>query len=156
MVAVDQSTAAVLLSQPAASEVGTIQQYLSSLRRSLVAEGISDDLYDALDKALGEDPDAAPGAPRRVWAVLRRRSGRAPSLTVDEATRICDRFRRATTQLVQVVPYRVSWTPTEKLHLLRVLRGQQPDLGNPVEYLPYLRRYALAILDVLDAMGDDT
>ncbi|MGW3957327.1 hypothetical protein ACWEKM_42065 [Streptomyces sp. NPDC004752] len=75
----------------------------------------------------------------------------APTTAAD-AARIADRFRRATGQLVQVVPHRVAVYPTEELRLVLVLRHEQPS---PAQALSYLRRHALAILAVLDLMGDD-
>lgn len=61
-------------------------------------------------------------------------------------------FHRATTHLVQVVPHRVAEYPTEEMRLLIALRDERPAPDNT---LAHLRRYGLAILDLLDLMGDD-
>lgn len=82
----------------------------------------------------------------------RRRPPAVAPLSPEDAARITDRFRRATRQLLQVTPHRVAIYPTEELRLLIALRNEQPAPG---EALSYLRRYALAIVALLDLMGDD-
>ena len=66
--------------------------------------------------------------------------------------RLLDRFRRATRYLIEVIPYRVTVYPTAEVRSLLLLCDGSPAEG---EGLAYLRRYALAILAVLDLMGDD-
>lgn len=160
MTTIDRAAAAAaLLSEPLSSEVLTIRQYVCGLRRSLVVDGIGDDVYDALEKLLGHGREApSRRRPRRALATLglvpRRRPVEAPSIPAEEAARISERFRNATTQLVQIAPYRVWWTPTEKLQVLRDLRAHRPNLQDPDEYMAYLRRYARALSDVLDILGD--
>ncbi|WP_254068880.1 hypothetical protein [Streptomyces sp. TM32] len=73
-------------------------------------------------------------------------------LSEEDTARIATRFRRATYQLVQVVPHRVAMYPTEELRRLLALRDERPA---PSEELSYLRRYALTIVALLDLMGDD-
>ncbi|WP_327352751.1 hypothetical protein [Streptomyces sp. NBC_01304] len=162
MVAVDDTAAAELLSRPVSSQDETLRRLALSLCRSLADEGISDDLFDHLEHVLGEgvQPAAAVRA-RRMDGLLvrlglplprRRRQEKATPLLPEEAARISDRFRRATTQLMRVVPYRVAAYPTEELHRLIALRDERPA---PDQAVAHLRRFALAILAVLDLMGDD-
>lgn len=129
------------------------------LSRSLADEGIPDDLIATLEEALSDRP--GPSVPSRKFDGLlariglptprRRPPGVAP-LSPEDAARIADRFRRATHQLVQVAPHRVALYPIEELRLLLALRNERPDPGTA---LSYLRRYALAIVALLDLMGDD-
>jgi hypothetical protein len=159
MVAVDVATASALLSQPVSAEDEAKRRLAHLLSRSLADEGISDDLIDTLEEVLSDRP--GPAAPGRKHDGLLARLGlplsrqqppkTAPQSQAD-AARITDRFRRATRQLMQVVPHRVAMYLTEELRLLLALRDEQPS---PAEALSYLRRYALAILAVLDLMGDD-
>ncbi|MEG3630011.1 hypothetical protein [Streptomyces poriticola] len=158
MAAVDDVTAAELLSWPVGVEGELERRIAHLLCHSLADEGISDDLIDTLDEVLSDRPGpAAPG--RKIDALLlrwglpvSRRPPEVEPLTAEDAARIIDRFRRATRQLTQVVAHRVAVYPTEELRLLLALRDEQPS---PAQALSYLRRYALAILAVLDLMGDD-
>ncbi|WP_149180494.1 hypothetical protein [Streptomyces sp. TRM49041] len=159
MVAVDDVTAAELLSRPVGVEDELKRRIAHLLSRSLADEGIGDDLIDTLEEVLSDRP--GPAAPsRKIDALLlrwglpvpRRRPPEVAPLTAKDAARITDRFRRATRQLTQVVPHRVAVYPTEELRGLLALRDEQPT---PAQALSYLRRYALAILAVLDLMGDD-
>lgn len=129
------------------------------LSRSLAKEGISEDLIDTLEEAFADRPGCAARSRKldglliRLGLPVRRlRPPRVAPLSEDAVKRITDRFRRATRQLLQVVPHRVTMYPIEELCILLALRDEQPD---PDEALPYLRRYALAILALLDLMGDD-
>ncbi|MFB8086920.1 hypothetical protein [Streptomyces sp. NPDC055992] len=144
---------------PEAPEEAVQRRLAVCLTRSLVAEGISDDLIDTLEEVLGDRPDAPVESARfdRLLARLglparRRQLLPVAPMSAQDAARITDRFRRATRQLMQVAPYRVSNYPNRELSLLVALRDQEPTAG---EALAYLRRYALAILAVLDLMGDD-
>ncbi|MET7802781.1 hypothetical protein [Streptomyces decoyicus] len=129
------------------------------LSRSLAYEGIPDDLIVTLEEVLSDRP--GPAAPSRKFDGLlariglptprRRPPGVAP-LSLEDSARIADRFRRATHQLVQIAPHRVALYPIEDLRLLLALRNQRPA---PDVALSYLRRYALAIVALLDLMGDD-
>ncbi|MEV8291025.1 DUF6415 family natural product biosynthesis protein, partial [Streptomyces niveus] len=83
----------------------------------------------------------------------RQRREKATPMLPDDATRISDRFRRATTHLMQVVPHRVATYPTEELRLLISLGDEQPT---PDQAVAHLRRFALAVLAIIDLMGDDT
>ncbi|WP_326613463.1 hypothetical protein OG949_34775 [Streptomyces scopuliridis] len=162
MVAVDNATAAHLLSRPVSSQEETLSRLAFFLSRSLAEEGIGDEVFDTLEDVLGDRAQPAPALrvhrsdellvrlglplPRR-----RRREKAAPMLP-EEATRISDRFRRATTHLMQVVPHRVAMYPAEELRLLISLRDEQPA---PDQAVAHLRRFAFAILAILDLMGDD-
>ncbi|WP_406003401.1 DUF6415 family natural product biosynthesis protein [Streptomyces sp. NBC_00829] len=163
MVAVDTATATELLSRPVSSEDETMRRLAHVLSRSLAAEGISDALIDTLEDVLGDRPGPAPADPSRKLDGLLIRLGlplprrpqllkAAPPLSKEEAARITDRFRRATTPLMHVVPHRAAMYPTDELRRLLALRDERPS---PDQALSYLRRYALAIVALLDLMGDD-
>ncbi|MEU9748342.1 hypothetical protein [Streptomyces niveus] len=163
MVAVDNATAADLFSLPVSShDETTLSRLAFFLSRSLAEEGIGDEVFDTLEDILGDRAQPAP--PRRVHRsdVLlvrlglplprRQRQEKAAPMLPDEAIRISDRFRRATTHLKQVVPHRVAMYPTEEVRLLISLRDEQPDADQAVAHL---RRFAFAVLAILDLMGDD-
>ncbi|MFE0257274.1 hypothetical protein [Streptomyces sp. NPDC059010] len=163
MVAVDTATATQLLSRPVSSKDETMRRLAHVLSRSLAAEGVSDDLIDTLEDVLGDRPAPAPANDGRKLNSLLLRFGlplprrqqhtrSAPPLSTEEAARIATRFNRATTQLMQVAPHRVAMYPTDELRRLLALRDERPSEG---EELSHLRRYALAIVDILDLMGDD-
>lgn len=133
-----------------------------SLSRSLANEGISEDLYDTLEEVLGGQTQSAPTG-RVHWTddllvrfglpqPLRPRWSGTASPPPEEAARISDRFRRATTQLLQVAPHRVAMYPTDELLRLIALRDERPEADHAVVHL---RRFAVAILAILDLMGDD-
>ncbi|MFF9313867.1 hypothetical protein ACF1BS_23530 [Streptomyces sp. NPDC014748] len=158
MAAVNTPAAAELLSRPVTDEDESKRRLAYLLSRSLAAEGIGDELIDALNEVL-DRPPLAPTCRKRDDLLARlglplpeRRLGRPVPLSAGDAARIADLFRRATRQLLQVVPHRVSVYPTERLRFLLALRDERHE---PAEALSYLRRYALAILAVLDLMGDD-
>jgi len=150
-------TVTELLSRPVTSENEIQLRVARLLSRSLI-EDISNDLISALDVLSDRPGPASPDRKRDVlfarfgFPVARRPAPKTEPLTAEEAARITDQFRRATRQLVQVLPYRVVTQPTENLRRLRALHDHLPG---PEDALSYLRRYALAILDVLDLMGDD-
>ncbi|WP_432001563.1 hypothetical protein [Streptomyces sioyaensis] len=130
-----------------------------ALSRSLAFEGIPDDLIAMVEEVLSDRPcPAGPG--RKLDNLLariglptpRQRSPRTMPLSPEDATRIAERFRRATRLLLQIAPHRIAIYPTEELRRLLVLRDLRPA---PEQMLAYLRRYALAILAVIDLMGDD-
>lgn len=111
MVAVDDVTAAGLPGRPVGAEDELKRRIVHLLSRSLADEGIGDDLIGTLDEVLSDRP--GPAAPdRKIDALLirwglpvpRRRPPTVAPLTAEEAARITDRFRRATRQLMQVVP----------------------------------------------------
>ncbi|MFE2157083.1 hypothetical protein ACFW9M_04630 [Streptomyces lydicus] len=159
MVAVDVATATGLLRRPVTENDVAKRRLIHVLSRSLADEGIPDDLIATLEEVLRDRPGAAAPA-RKVDGFLtraglpapRRRPPEIAPLSPEEAARITDRFRRATRLLMQVAPHRVAFYPTEELRLLIALRNERPDPG---EALSYLRRYALAIVALLDLMGDD-
>ncbi|EST31696.1 hypothetical protein [Streptomyces niveus] len=164
MVTVDNATAAHLLSRPFSSQDETTLNRLAFfLARSLAEEGIGDEVFDTLEAVLGDRAQPAPA--RRVHKSddllvrlgmpLPRRlhQEKATPMLPEDATRISDRFRRATTHLMRVVPHRVAMYPTEELRLLIALRDEQPT---PDQAVAHLRRFAFAVLTILDLMGDDT
>ncbi|MCL7376997.1 hypothetical protein [Streptomyces sp. 35G-GA-8] len=160
MIAVDYATTP--LSGSYSTQDETMRRLVLSLSRSLADEGISDDLVDVLEGILGEQTATAPAGRSyktddllvRLGLPLPRRKPQVftPSLSEEEVARIGDRFRRAIAQLTHVVPHRVSTYPTEELRLLLALRDERPEPGAA---LAHLRRVALAILNLLDLMGDD-
>ncbi|MFE4173253.1 hypothetical protein ACFRR7_14575 [Streptomyces sp. NPDC056909] len=151
-----------VLCGPVSTQETTMRRLVDALTRSLADDGISDDLYDALNDILCEQTGPAPAVPSRavnsllvrLRLPLPRRTRRRPAhvLSDEEAARINDRFRRATTQLMHVAPHRAAMYPAEELRLLLALRDERPEPGQAV---PHLRRFALAILALLDLMGDD-
>ncbi|MEV0778605.1 hypothetical protein ACIBLA_36375 [Streptomyces sp. NPDC050433] len=162
MVAVDNATAAHLLSRPVSSQDETLSRLAFFLSRSLAEEGVGDEVFDPLEDILGDR--AQPSPARRVHKTddllvrlglpipRRGRQEKAAPILPEEAARISHMFRRATTHLMQVVPHRVAMYPTEELRLLISLRDEQPDADQAVAHL---RRFAFAILAILDLMGDD-
>ncbi|MCX4966326.1 hypothetical protein OHA98_16065 [Streptomyces sp. NBC_00654] len=132
-----------------------------ALSLSLTAEGISDELIATVEEVLRDRPSTvADGGGQWLDGVLvrfglplpRRRPPAVEPLSAEDTARITHRFRRATHQLLQVAPYRVAVFPTEELCHLLALRDERPA---PDEALSYLRRYALAIVTLLNLMGDD-
>ncbi|MFI8811350.1 MULTISPECIES: hypothetical protein [unclassified Streptomyces] len=143
------------------SEDVAMRRLAHALSLSLIAEGISDDLIDTVEEILGDRPSiVADGGGQRLDGVLvrlglpvpRRRPPAVEPLSAADTARIAHRFRRATHQLMQVAPHRVAVFPTEELCHLLALRNERPAPG---EALSYLRRYALAIVTLLNLMGDD-
>ncbi|WP_435244255.1 hypothetical protein [Streptomyces sioyaensis] len=157
MVTVDVATG--LPRRPVTEKDVAKRRLIHVLSRSLADEGIPDDLIATLEEVLSDRPGAAAPA-RKMGGLLarlglpvpRQRPPEVAPLGPEDAARISDRFRRATRLLVQVAPHRVAFYPTEELRLLIALRNEQPAPG---EALSYLRRYALAIVALLDLMGDD-
>ncbi|MFI0155786.1 hypothetical protein [Streptomyces lydicus] len=163
MVTMAEATARELLGRPFSSEDADQRRLVHALSRSLAAEGISDDLIATLEEVLSGRPRQlnCPTSGRRLNALLTRlglplrpiqRPTAVQPLSYEEAMRITDRFRRATRQFLQIVPHRVAMYPAEELRLLIALRDERPHAN---EALSYLRRYALAIVALLDLMGDD-
>lgn len=159
MVAVDDATAAELLGRPVTSSDEAKRRLAYLLTRSLAVEGISDDLIDTLEEVLRDRPGpASPGRKldglltRLGLPVPRRQPPKVEPLSEEDAKRITARFNRATRQLVQVVPHRVATYPREEMSRLIALDSERPTED---VVLSYLRRYALAIIAVLDLLGDD-
>jgi hypothetical protein len=165
MVAISDDTAASLLNRRVSHEVETMRRVAAALSRSLAQEGFGDDLYDALEDVLTAPPqaDTVADGPVRCTAhsVLSRlglpprpprRRLRAASMPPEEVARLGDRFRRATNQLVQVLPLRVVPYPTEEMRHLLAVRDEHPK---PDQGVCHLRRFALALLTLFDLMGDD-
>ncbi|MEV5338338.1 hypothetical protein AB0K93_07605 [Streptomyces sp. NPDC052676] len=156
----DELTAASAgLARPITADDETRCHLLYRLCRSLADEGISDDLISTLEEVLSDRPGPAPRSTRldellvRLGFPVRRQPPPTVApLSAADAARISDRFRRATRQLIQVVPHRTTVYPTEELRRLLALRDEPTPLSDA---LPYLRRYALAIVAILDLMGDD-
>ncbi|MEV7384381.1 hypothetical protein [Streptomyces lydicus] len=163
MVTIAEATARELLGRRFSSEDEDQRPLVHALSRSLTAEGISDDLIATLEKVLSDRPCQlnCPTSGRRLDALVTRlglplRPSQRPTavqpLSHEEALRITNRFRRATRQFLQIVPHRVAMYPAEELRLLIALRDERP---HPDEALSYVRRYGLAIVALLDLMGDD-
>ncbi|RCG24079.1 hypothetical protein DTL70_12400 [Streptomyces diacarni] len=164
MIAVDDATAATLVRRRFSTDTETLVKYLGSMRRWLAAEeGIGDDLYNVLEQIVGERAQPAPDSLRRpklddVLVRLRLplprrcRRGSAPPMDPAEAARITDHFRSATTELKQLAPHRTAVCPIREIARLIALADERPP---PDQAVAHLRRYAFAILDVLDLMGDD-
>ncbi|ORT61998.1 hypothetical protein BKD26_02675 [Streptomyces sp. CB03238] len=121
--------AAQLLTRRTSVDHDTLGTLLYSLRRSLASEAIDEQLYDDLDAVLDEYARPAP----------------------HEVTSIAKRFRQTTTKIVEVVPYLVRPYPVEAMRRLIYLSAEHP---HPDDALGHLRRFAVAILAILDLMGD--
>ncbi|NNN34640.1 hypothetical protein HLK59_30630 [Streptomyces sp. S3(2020)] len=121
--------AAQLLSRQTSDDQGTLVTLLYSLRRSLAEEAVYEHLYDDLEAVLGEYADLAPV----------------------EVTVIAEWFRTAATNFVEVVPRLVLPYPEDEMRHLIYLSAEHP---RPDDALGHLRRFALAILVILDLMGD--
>lgn len=135
------------------------RQLIYLLSHSLADEGISYDLIATLEEVLSDQPGPAPHSTpldelsiRAGFPLRQQRPPEVAPLSDADAARISDRFRRATRQLIQVVPHRTAVYPTEELRHLLALRDEPTPRGDA---LSYLRRYALAIVATLDLMGDD-
>lgn len=166
MVLVNNATAAELLALPVSSKAETMRRLSHVLSRSLADEPFSDDLFDTLEEILNDCHDPRPADRGRKLDQLlvrlglplprqQRRATPAPLLSKEEATTITNRFNRATTRLLQIVPHRLDWYPTEEMRRLRALHDERPAIDEPLAALSYLRRYAVAITVVLDLLGDD-
>ncbi|WP_159039809.1 DUF6415 family natural product biosynthesis protein [Streptomyces sp. TP-A0356] len=102
-----------------------LQTLLIALRQDLVEETV----YEDLEALLGEHASPTP----------------------DEAAALAGRFRRVVDQLVQIVPHRVQPYPVDEVRLVNRLHAERPSAQ---EARGHLRRFAMAILDVLDLMGE--
>lgn len=129
MVAVTASVAVELLSRPTSDGQETLNMLLSSLRRSLASEAIDEHLYDDLEAVLGEYAD----------------------LDADEVPVIAEWFRAAATKFVEIVPRLVRPYPVHEMQHLIYLSAEHP---HSEDALGHLRRLALAVLALLDLMGD--
>lgn len=129
MVAVSGDVAAELLIRQCSTDNETLGALLSSLRRSFVREEIGEALYDDLDAVLDEYARPTP----------------------DEVRQITERFRQVTSTLVSVVQYAVTPYPVDEVRRLIDLRAQWP---RPQDAHGHLVRFAMAILSMLDLMGD--
>jgi hypothetical protein len=131
MVAVTVDVAAQLLSRESSTDHETLGILLAGLRRSLAHEVIDDKLYDGLEAVLGEHAHPTP----------------------HEIVAIAGRFREKTTMLVEVVPHLVQPYPIDEMRRLIDLSAERP---HPDDAHGHLRRFALAVLALLDLIGDDT
>ncbi|MFF3332641.1 DUF6415 family natural product biosynthesis protein [Streptomyces sp. NPDC002888] len=129
MVAVTADVATQLLSRRTSDDHETLGTLLYSLRRSLASEAIDEQLYDDLESVLGEYAHPPPR----------------------EVTAIAERLRKATTKFVEIVPYLVRPYPIDEMRRLIYLSAEHP---HPEDTPGHLRRFALAILAILDLMGD--
>ncbi|MFJ8953517.1 DUF6415 family natural product biosynthesis protein [Streptomyces sp. NPDC102381] len=128
MVAITREAATQMGGQCSADDV-TAGLVLFGLRRSLAREAVTDALYDDLDAVL--DEDAKP--------------------TSDEVPVIAGRLREATTKLVEIVPYLVRPYPIDEMRDVIDMSVEQPP---PELARGHLVRFAMAILTLLDLMGD--
>ncbi|AKN68737.1 hypothetical protein QR97_02000 [Streptomyces sp. PBH53] len=159
MAVIDDVTVSGRRAQPITAVDEGRRRLANALSKSLADEGISDDLIATLEEVLSDRPGPVPRSTRldellvRLGLPLRRQPPPTVApLSAADAARISDRFRRATRQLIQVVPHRTTVYPTEELRRLLALRDEPTPRSDA---LPYLRRYALAIVAILDLMGDD-
>lgn len=129
MVAMTLDVATQLLSRRAATDHKTAGMLLAGLRRSLAHEAITDELYDDLEAVLGEHARPTP----------------------QEIAVIAARFRMATTTFVEIVPHLVRPYPLDELMHLIDVSAEHPHFETAHGHL---RRFALAILSLLDLMGD--
>ena len=129
MVAVTADVAVQLLSQRASNDYETLGMVLYGLRRSLASEAIDEQLYDDLEAVLGEYGHPAP----------------------DLDTALAARFRKTATTFVEIVPYLVQPYPVDEMRRLIYVSAEHP---HPDDAPGHLRRLALAILAILDLMGD--
>ncbi|MEU3091331.1 DUF6415 family natural product biosynthesis protein [Streptomyces massasporeus] len=129
MVAVSADVAVRLLRPRTSNDDETLGVVLFGLRRSLASEAIDEQLYEDLEAVLGE---YARPVPHLVAA-------------------IATRFRQATTTFVEIVPYLVRPYPVDAMRRLIYLSAEHP---HPDDAPGHLRRFALAILAILDLMGD--
>jgi hypothetical protein len=129
MVAVSTDVAVQLLRPRTSNDHETLGVVLFGLRRSLASEAIDEQLYEDLEAVLGEYA-------RPVTHLV---------------AAIALRFREATTTFVEIVPYLVRPYPVDEMRRLIYLSAEHP---HPDDAPGHLRRFALAILAILDLMGD--
>lgn len=129
MVAITRETAAAMSGQCSADDV-TAGMVLLGLRRSLAHEAVTDELYDDLDAVLGDNAKPA----------------------LDEVPATADRLRRSTTKLMDIVPYLVTPYPIDEMRRVIDMSVQQPP---PEQARGHFIRFAIAILTLLDLMGDE-
>ncbi|ULR48399.1 DUF6415 family natural product biosynthesis protein [Streptomyces deccanensis] len=101
----------------------------AALLRSLAGEFIDQQMFEDLEAVLGEHANPTP---RQAAAIARR-------------------FEEATAKLVQYVPHLVTPYPVDEVTCLVILSAEHPR----PEYVDgHLRRFALAVLTLIDLMGD--
>lgn len=164
MVAVAHEATGALVGESVSRDPDTLRRVAAGLSRQLAADGFDDGLFEALEDVLTARPRPVSGhvgLVDRVVDAAADRLGLPPrppryrprpaAMPQDEVDRLDDRFRRATARLVQVLPHRVASYPTETVQHLLAVRDEHPAPGAE---LARLRRFALALLDLLDLMGD--
>ncbi|MET7608955.1 hypothetical protein ABZS96_42725 [Streptomyces avermitilis] len=124
-----EDVAVQLLSRRASGDDETVRTLLVGLRRSLAHEAITEKLWDDLEAVLGEH--ARP--------------------TAYESAVIARRFRKATITFVEIVPHLVRPYPLAELTRLINVSAEHPRVEATHGHL---RRFALAILTLLDLVGD--
>jgi hypothetical protein len=129
MVAVSADVAVRLLRPRTSNDHETLGVVLFGLRRLLASEAIDEQLYEDLEAVLGEYGQPVPHLVAAIAA----------------------RFRQATTTFVEIVPYLVRPYPVDEMRRLIYLSAEHP---HPDDAPGHLRRFALAILAILDLMGD--
>ncbi|MFF8387762.1 DUF6415 family natural product biosynthesis protein [Streptomyces kanasensis] len=111
------------------NDTATVRRALAGLRRSLAAEAVTDQVYSDLNAVLDWHADP----------------------TSDQILLITERLRATTVLLIGVVPRLVHPYPTEAMLRLLDVSARHPQ---PDETLGHVRRLALAVLSVLDLLGD--
>lgn len=120
-------------------------------------EAIAQDLITALDDILCGGPQVAASAKRsgrsaRFGLPARRRPAPPTALSAADAARIGAIFDRSVRPLLHAASQRVVPYPTAALRHMNSLANTRPGPG---EQIPHLRRLGVAILTVLDLLGDD-
>ncbi|MFF0481947.1 hypothetical protein [Streptomyces sp. NPDC004435] len=129
---------------------------LACLARDVVAEGVGDDLVATLDEILvtgGEPPAPSRGGLlSRLPYRWRRVHKSGASFSEGDAARLLFELQRSTNSFIALARQRILPEPTG---LFDQLRGFHDGKAEPGDLAGYLRRYALAFVELLDLLGDD-
>ncbi|RSS46204.1 hypothetical protein [Streptomyces sp. WAC08241] len=146
----------------ASTDEGTMIRLLGTLRDSVAnSERDDEDLLAAIDMVL--DPCHAPAPPTEPSAVgtllnrlpyRRPRGGvlKAEPFSEEDVNWILFQFRRATTPAITRATVRGDPVLTGLIDRVRALHDR---MAKEDDMVGYLRRYAQALLDLLDLTGDD-
>ncbi|BAU88099.1 hypothetical protein SLA_7233 [Streptomyces laurentii] len=149
----------------ASCDVSTMLWALTALRQSVVDDPPDDDevLFAAIDAVM--DPCHAPAPPAATTAAsallgqfpYRRRHGRevalkAAAFSEEDVAWITFQFRRATEPTINRATVRVRPAPTD---LIAQARALHQGMSEGDDTVGYLRRYAQALLDLLDLVRGD-
>ncbi|WP_416985465.1 DUF6415 family natural product biosynthesis protein [Streptomyces sp. T028] len=130
MVAVMSDVAAPLPNLQWCTGPEVLEALQRALLRSLALETLDHQLFEDLEAVLGEHARPTP----------------------QEIVAIAWGLRQATTKLVESAPYLVTPYPLAEVRSLINLSAEHPGSENA---LGHLRRFALAVLALLDLVGDD-